>query len=434
MGAEVGEAPVADVEAVDPGGAAGLGAESEQDIGEEGSGFAFVGGEGSFLSGLQDDIGHGDGLACGGGDDEAVGFDGGGRMECGGFSGGGLDGEVEHVSELVHGGHDVVPSFEFFPEFAEGSDDAGHDDFAGDELAEGELLADDEPSADAEEGCAGEDLQREEACDLAHENPEVGGPGFEVGVDEGRGFRGGEGEAAATFEEDGVGGDLFEPVDELVFEEGFADTGGDGAAAECEEDDGEEGEEDGGEGEQDGVVQGEEDESGGAAEHEIDAVEEEEGGGFLGGDDFHETVDHFWGVDFVERGGVQPREAVCEVGGGADEDAALDDFGDVVLEATDDGLDEEECEEGEGEGDEGLEVGFLFGSEGEVADDGVDGEGGGEVEEAGEEGEDEEHPDGILFEGEEGEEAALGGGVMMVVGMGCEVSGGEDGFEEDEPD
>ncbi len=53
------------------------------------------------------------------------------------------------MSEFVHGGHDVVPGFEFFPEFAEGRDDAGHDDFAGDELAESELLADDEPATDA---------------------------------------------------------------------------------------------------------------------------------------------------------------------------------------------------------------------------------------------------------------------------------------------
>jgi hypothetical protein len=236
----------------------------------------------------------------------------------------------------------------------------------------------------------------------------------------------------AAFEQDGVCGDLFEPVDELVFEEGFADAGGDGTTAEGEEDDGEEGEEDGGEGEEDGVVEGEEDEASGAAEHEVDAVEEEEGGGFLGGDDFHETVDHFWGMDFVEGRGVEAWESVGEVGGGADEDAALDDFSDVVLEAADDGLDEEECEEGERECDEGLEVGFLFGAEGEVADDGVDGEGGGEVEEAGEEGEDEEHSDGVLFEGEEGEEASLGGGVMVVVGVWGEVGCGEGGFEEGE--
>lgn len=77
----------------------------------------------------------------------------------------------------------------------------------------------------------------------------------------------------------------------------------------------------------------------------------------------------------------------------------------------------------------------MFGAESEVADDGVDGEGGGEVEEAGEEGEDEEHSDGVLFEGEEGEEASLGGGVVVVVvGVWSEVGCGEDGLEEGEPD
>jgi hypothetical protein len=139
-------------------------------------------------------------------------------------------------------------------------------------------------------------------------------------------------------------------------------------------------------------------------------------------------------MDFVEGRGVEAWESVGEVGGGADEDAALDDFSDVVLEAADDGLDEEEGEEGERECDEGLEVGFLFGTESEVADDGVDGEGGGEVEEAGEEGEDEEHSDGVLFEGEEGEESSLGGGVMVVVGVWGEVGCGEGGFEEGEAD
>ena len=76
----------------------------------------------------------------------------------------------------------------------------------------------------------------------------------------------------------------------------------------------------------------------------------------------------------------------------------------------------------------------MFGTESEVADDGVDGEGGGEVEEAGEEGEDEEHSDGVFFEGEEGEKASLGGGVVVVVGVWSEVGCGKGGFEEGEAD
>ena len=99
-------------------------------------------------------------------------------------------------------------------------------------------------------------------------------------------------------------------MDELVFAQGFADAGRDGAAAESEEDEDEEAEEDGGEREEDGVIQGEKDESGCAAENEVDSVEEEESGGFLGGDDFHETVDHFGCVDFVERGRVEAGESV----------------------------------------------------------------------------------------------------------------------------
>ena len=103
-----------------------------------------------------------------------------------------------------------------------------------------------------------------------------------------------------------------------------------------------------------------------------------------------------------------------------------------MLEASDDGLDEEECEQGEGEGDEGLEVGFLFCAEGEIADDGVDGEGGGEVEETREEREDEEDSDGVFLEGEEGQEALLRGRVVMVVGMRGEAGCGKGWFKKDE--
>ncbi len=63
--AEAGEIPVADVESVDARGSAGLGAKAEEHIGEEGCGFAFVCGEGGFLSGLKDDVGHSDWLAGG---------------------------------------------------------------------------------------------------------------------------------------------------------------------------------------------------------------------------------------------------------------------------------------------------------------------------------------------------------------------------------
>jgi hypothetical protein len=86
VGTEAGEVPVADVEAVDAGGAAGLGAQAEEDIGEEGCGFPFIGGEGGFLSGLKEDIRHCDGFTGGGGNDEVAGFDGGRLMECGVFA------------------------------------------------------------------------------------------------------------------------------------------------------------------------------------------------------------------------------------------------------------------------------------------------------------------------------------------------------------
>ncbi len=116
--------------------------------------------------------------------------------------------------------------------------------------------------------------------------------------------------------------------------------------------------------EEQGIEQREEDHPDDAADEEVDPLEEEQGGALLDGDDVEEAVDELWGVDVVEAGGLDAGKPVGEVGGGAHEDAALDDVGDDVLVDVDDGLDGEGGDEGDREDDEGLQVGGGLGSEG----------------------------------------------------------------------
>ena len=142
------------------------------------------------------------------------------------------------------------------------------------------------------------------------------------------------------------------------------------------------------------------------AEDEIHAIEQEQGGAFLHGHDVEKAVHQLGRVDIVERLRRHPRQAVGEVGGRAHEDAALDDVGDVVLEAIDDGLQRQAREKRDGKHDEGLQIRRLLAAEREIAHDGIHRKRRGEVEDSCEDGENEERLYVLPFGAQEAEKAA----------------------------
>ncbi len=96
-----------------------------------------------------------------------------------------------------------------------------------------------------------------------------------------------------------------------------------------------------------------------------------------------EAVDEFRSVDAINGAQVDSGDAVREVGGHADKKSALDHFDDVVLQPSEGSGDGEADEENGGENEKGLEEGSALSAEGDVTDQGVDGEGECQVEQAG---------------------------------------------------
>ena len=123
------------------------------------------------------------------------------------------------------------------------------------------------------------------------------------------------------------------------------------------------------------MIEPENDHADDGAENEIDACEKEEGGVFLHRHHIEEAVDEFRSVDAVNGAQVDSGDAVREVGGHADEEPALDDFDDVVLEPAEGGGDGEADEKYGGENEKGLEERSALSAKGDVTDQGVHGEG-----------------------------------------------------------
>ena len=322
-----------------------------------------------------------------------------------------LDWQIDDVAELVHRGHRVVPRLEFLPELCERGDDGAQDEFARDELAERDLLADDEPSADTEQPGRGEYLEGEQPGDLPHEDAEVGGARRDVFGCELVGLFVGHGVPAGSLEEQGKVRDLLEPVHEVILHPRFLDAGLHRAASANPQDDHDEHQQHRREQQQDRMVKRQQQHADESAQDEIHAIEQEQCGAFLHGDHIEKAVHQFGRVDVVECLGLHPRQPVREVRGCAHEDAPLDDVGDVVLEAIDDGLQRQAREERDGEHDEGLQIRRLLAAEREIAHDGIHRERHGQIQDSREDGENEQRPHVLLFGAEESEEPLHGTGV-----------------------
>lgn len=188
-------------------------------------------------------------------------------------------------------------------------------------------------------------------------------------------------------------GDLLEPTGDIILGDGFADAGTDGIAAETEDDEADEGHQDQVEGEEGRVVETEDDHSDDGREDDIDAIKEEGRAAFLDGDDIEEAVDEFGGMGVVEGPSGNTGEAEGEVGGEPDEESALDDLGEVMLNRTDDGEEAQEGEQRERKDEERLDKDLLLAAEGDVVDDGIDGKWNGEVEDSCDGAEEDDGPD-----------------------------------------
>jgi len=139
-----------------------------------------------------------------------------------------------------------------------------------------------------------------------------------------------------------------------------------------------------------------------------------------------EAVDEFRSVNAINGAQVDSGDAVGEDGGHADEEPALDDFDDVVLEPAEGGGDGEADEEDGGENEKGLKERSALSAKGDVTDQGVHGEGECQVEQAGDQTEQDDGPDIWHLRAHEAEETPSGGNVsvmMCVGGMGGGFSG-----------
>lgn len=332
-----------------------------------------------------------------------------------------FDFEVHDVAELVHGGHGVVPGFEFLAELHEVACDACDDELTGDELTEGELLTDDKVAADSEESGAGQDLDGKESADLSEDDAEMATAGVDVVRGKLVGAIHGEFVSAGAFEEHGELSDLLEPMDDLVLRHGFIDGGADGTPTKDENDQDEHDGQHGGKSKEVGVEEAQEDHADQATEDDVDAVQQEERRAFLDGGDVEESIDQLRCVDAVQGGGADTGEAVGEVGSDPDKEPPLDDIGDVVLKALHNGGNREGDQEGCSQDEQRLNVGGGLSAEGEIADHGIDGQGGGEEEDARDDTEEEEEPDVGHLSLEQGEKSLGGSDVRVGLGVAMAV-------------
>lgn len=415
VGAEVGEADVAIVAAVDFEEAVGGFAEGIDEI-EEG---AFAGASGAD-----------DADACAGGNVPVDGFEeafllveahghlvdpeAGAVVGAGeGFAGGPFRGEVFEVAEFVDGGHQIVEGFEVLAELGEAADDEGDDDFGGDELAKSQLAVDDKPASTAEQDGESEGLDGIHAEDLAEKNAEVLRAVGEIGDDEAVGFLHAEDGAGAGFEGELVAGDFLEPGDDGILGLGLADGSGNGAGAHREQDKSDEDDKDGIEDEEERMVNGQQGHADEGLEGDREAVNEESGSGFLDSDDVEEAIDEFGTVVAVEGFGADFDEAEGGISGDADEDAPLHDFDDPEAVGVHHGVEHEGDEHEDGEGDERLDES----AESDGIDHGLGGDGEDERDQADGERIDDHDPHVRGFGGDEVAEAGPGVDVVPAMGL-----------------
>lgn len=180
------------------------------------------------------------------------------------------------------------------------------------------------------------------------------------------------------------------------------------------------------------MIEPENDHADDGAENEIDACEKEEGGVFLHRHHIEEAVDEFRSVDAVNGAQVDSGDAVREVGGHADEESALDDFDDVVLQSSEGGGDGETDEKDGGENEKSLKERSALSAEGNVTDQGVDGEGECQVEQAGDQTEQDDGPDIRQLRAHETEETPSGGNVRVMMCLGGMAGGFSGPFRADD--
>ena len=325
--------------------------------------------------------------------------------------------EVDQVAQFIDGGQGVIPGLELLAELGDGGDHGADDEVARDELAKRELLAEHQAPADDQEGGRGEHLEGQQADDLPHEHAEMPTAVREVAARKLVGAGRGELQPRRPLEEPRVAGDLLQPAHHCVLAPRLGQAGGNRAPAEHEDHEGQAAEDDEHVGEQEGMVEAQHQQADDGADDDVDAVEQEHRRALLDGDHVEEAVDHLGRVHPIEGLGLHARQAPRHVRGEPHEDAALDVLRDHVLQAADDGREDEAAAERKRDEDQRLLEGRRLGAEGEVADHAVDRERQGEVEQSGDQAEDEDGRDVGDFGLHQPEEAAHGGGMVAELGV-----------------